>query len=112
MRIPLLLLAVLLFAAPGRAQSDVPIEAEGGTLTGAAAVATTRAGYSEAGYVTGLDQPGDGLAISFEGTGDFVQLRLAVAGDSRFGAYEARLDGEILMSAARGDLHLLSCARG
>ncbi|MAQ94327.1 MAG: beta-mannosidase [Rhodothermaceae bacterium] len=96
MRIPLLLLAVLLFAAPGRAQSDVPIEAEGGTLTGAAAVATTRAGYSGAGYVTGLDQPGDSLAISFEGTGDFVQLRLAVAGDSRFGSYEARLDGEVV----------------
>ena len=96
MRVSLLLLALLLSAAPGRAQSDVPIEAEGGTLTGAASVATARAGYSGAGYVTALGQPGDSLAIAFEGTGDFVQLRLAVAGDSRFGSYEARLDGEVV----------------
>ena len=89
-------LAVLLLSMPSLAQSDVQIEAEAGTLVGNAATATARAGYSGSGYVTGLDQPGDSLQIVFEGTGELVQVRLAIAGDGRFGSYEARVDGEVV----------------
>ena len=94
MRTLLLVLAALLSAAVPSAQVDVPVEAEGGTLIGGAAVATGRAGYSGAGYVTGLGADGAAVELSVEGTGSFVALRLAVAGSGRFGSYAVAIDGE------------------
>lgn len=93
-----LFLALLTSAAP-RAQGAVTVEAEGATLLGNAAVATTRAGYSGTGYVTGLSAPGDTLRFAVEATGDFVQLRLAVAGGGgRFASYEVWVDGQSVAS--------------
>lgn len=86
----------LLLALAGAAHAQTVVEAEGGELVGGAAVATSRAGYSGAGYVTGLGADGDSLRLAVEGTGAFVQLRLAVAGTGRLASYEVRLDGAVI----------------
>jgi mannan endo-1,4-beta-mannosidase len=86
----------LLLALVGAVHAQTVVEAEGGELVGAAVVATDRAGFSGAGYVTGLDAEGDSLRLAVEGTGEFVQLRLAIAGGGRFANYEVRLDGDVI----------------
>ncbi len=89
-------LLLLVLAAAPHAQTDGALEAEDATRIGSASVATSRAGYSGTGYVTGLSQPGDSLRFTVEATGAFVEVRLAVAGNGRFASYEVRLDGEPL----------------
>ncbi|PAP75994.1 glycosyl hydrolase [Rubrivirga marina] len=87
---------LLLIVLAGAVHAQTVVEAEGGELVGAAAVATSRAGYSGTGYVTGLGADGDSLRLVIDGTGEFVQLRLAVAGSGRFATFEVRLDGDVI----------------
>jgi mannan endo-1,4-beta-mannosidase len=94
-------LLLLLVAGAPAAQVGVPIEAESGQLVGGATVATVRAGYSGAGYVTSLSQPGDSLRLPITGTGAFVQIRLAVASAIRPNSFEVRLDGQVIAAGSR-----------
>ena len=91
---------LLLVAFAGTVHAQTVIEAEGGELVGAATVATARSGYSGTGYVTGLGAEGDSLRLAVEGTGAFVQLRLAIVGGGRFASYEVRLDGDVVADAS------------
>ena len=75
------------------------MEAEDAALIGNAAVSTARAGYSGTGYVTGIAQPGDSLRFTVEASGEFVQIRLAVASGARFASYSVHIDGEEAVSA-------------
>lgn len=101
MRLATTLLALLLASAAPSAQDAVTVEAEDATLIGDAAVATERAGYSGTGYVTNLNAEGDSLRFTVEGTGEFVQLKLAMAASGFLAAYEVRVDGEVVAAGNR-----------
>ncbi|OZC01333.1 glycosyl hydrolase [Rubricoccus marinus] len=91
------LLAVLLLAS-GASRAQALFEAEDAALVGNAAVATERAGYSGTGYVTGIVQPGDSLRFTVDASGDFVQIRLAVAANARFASYTVQVDDQTPIS--------------
>ncbi len=66
-------LAISLSARATPAADSIRVEAETGTLTGVT-VATTTAGYSGTGYVTGLDDAADKIAMTFTAKAGLYEL--------------------------------------
>ena len=77
--LPLLTLLATTLVALGQTPADsIRVEAETGVLTGVT-IATTTAGYSGLGYVTGLDDAADKLTLTFTAKAGLYELAIGYA---------------------------------
>jgi hypothetical protein len=86
------LLLPLLAAALNAHCATIVLEAENGTLTGTS-VSTTAAGYSDSGYVTGFDNPGDSVRWTFGASNGFYNLRIRFRSEFGQKGFDATLNG-------------------